>query len=62
METGSQKNPPRILIVDDEEKNLKLLSVLLQKEGYLFETAQSGREALAKVRDFLQTRTARSEP
>jgi putative two-component system response regulator len=52
METGSQEKPSRILIVDDEEKNLKLLSVLLQKGGYLFETAHNGSEALEKVRDF----------
>ncbi|MFZ6757716.1 response regulator [Undibacterium sp. Ji50W] len=37
----------RILIVDDEERNVKLLQVLLQSEGYATASASNGRDALA---------------
>ena len=40
----------RILIVDDEERNRKLLAVMLETLGYESETAQDGLEALAKLR------------
>jgi PAS domain S-box-containing protein len=39
----------RILIVDDEEPNLDILSRRLQKAGYEVETAQTGRQALEIV-------------
>ena len=39
-----------ILIVDDEAQNRKLLEALLQPEGYLTITANSGDEALTAVR------------
>lgn len=38
---------PTILVVDDEERNVKLLEVLLQAEGYATVSALNGREALA---------------
>lgn len=41
---------PKILIVDDEEKNLKLISTILKNYGYAFETAKNGIEALEKTR------------
>lgn len=43
---------PRILIVDDEEKNLKLMGVILSNHGYTFETAKNGLEALKKTKEF----------
>jgi len=43
---------PKILIVDDEEKNLKLLGLILQSHNYEFETAKNGREALEKIREY----------
>jgi signal transduction histidine kinase/PleD family two-component response regulator len=46
---GSCK-PFTILIADDYPDNLSLLSRYLQKEGYLFLTAEDGLDALAKAR------------
>ncbi|MBI5074439.1 MAG: response regulator [Nitrospirae bacterium] len=40
----------KILVVDDEEQNVKLLSSLLRAEGYETETASNGREAVEKVK------------
>ncbi len=39
----------RVLIVDDEAKNRKLLEVMLAPEGFLIQSASSGEEALAIV-------------
>src|SRR3989338_7972485 len=41
---------PKILVVDDEEGMRFFLSEALKKEGYSFETASDGREALEKLR------------
>ncbi|WP_420473572.1 response regulator [Noviherbaspirillum sp. ST9] len=38
---------PTILIVDDEERNVRLLDVLLRTDGYRTLSASSGAEALA---------------
>lgn len=43
---------PRILIVDDDEKNLTLLSIKMEREGYDVEKASNGLEALEKVTSF----------
>ena len=43
--------PGRVLVVDDTPANVKLLEDLLAFQGYEVETAQSGEEALARVRD-----------
>ena len=40
----------KILVVDDEEPNVKLLGSLLRVEGYEIETASNGREAVEKVK------------
>jgi putative two-component system response regulator len=39
----------RILVVDDEEKNRKLMGVILEKNGYLLDTAVNGNEAVEKT-------------
>lgn len=39
--------PAKVLIVDDEERNRKLLRALVESEGYRTLEAASGREALA---------------
>ena len=41
--------PPKILVVDDTPRNVKLLADLLAVKGYGVVTATSGREALAQV-------------
>lgn len=43
---------PKILIVDDEEKNLKLIAAILMHYGYELETAKNGIEALEKTKTF----------
>jgi two-component system, cell cycle sensor histidine kinase and response regulator CckA len=42
-------HPARVLIVDDEANNRKLLEVMLAPEGFLIQSASSGEEALAMV-------------
>ena len=41
--------PAKILVVDDNPKNVKLLADLLSIKGYTVVTAASGREALAQI-------------
>jgi DNA-binding NtrC family response regulator len=38
----------RILVVDDDESIRKVLTTILEEEGYTVETAESGREAIRK--------------
>jgi len=45
-------NRKKILVVDDEERNLKLLSAILNNYGYVIETAKNGLEALDKTKAF----------
>ena len=40
---------PTILVVDDDERNLKLMDSLLQAAGYRTALAANGREALQRV-------------
>lgn len=48
----TETKKPKILIVDDEEKNLKLLGMILQSYGYDFQTAKNGLEALEKTIEY----------
>ncbi len=41
-------DPPLILVVDDEQSYRDALSVALQREGFLVETAADGAEAIAR--------------
>src|SRR3989304_2784299 len=43
---------PRVLAVDDDERNLALLTAKLDREGYEIETAKNGLEALQKATAF----------
>lgn len=45
-------NKQKILIVDDEEKNVKLLSMILGNCGYDIATAKNGVEALEKTSEY----------
>jgi len=44
------KNKPKILVVDDEERNLRLMEAMLIPLGYEVVLAQDGIEALNRVR------------
>ncbi len=43
---------PRVLIVDDDEKNVILLNVKMEREGYEVETASNGFDGIKKVESF----------
>ncbi len=43
---------PRILIVDDDEKNRMLLSIKMEREGYEVEQAENGVEGLERITRF----------
>lgn len=43
----------KLLIVDDEEMNIKLFGAMLRNEGYAFETARNGVEGLEKAKKLL---------
>jgi class 3 adenylate cyclase/CheY-like chemotaxis protein len=45
------RNPPLILIADDNEANLDILVMRLQSQGYAIATAKDGEEALAQARE-----------
>ncbi len=49
MRQGDGAEPARILIVDDERQNRRLLEVMLAPDGFVLQTASSGEEALAMV-------------
>jgi adenylate cyclase len=44
-------DPPRILLVDDNEANLDVAKMRLERQGYEVITAGDGEEALARVRE-----------
>ena len=44
-------NPPSLIIVDDEEEILRLLSRRFRRRGYRVVTAGSGAEALARIEE-----------
>ncbi len=44
----TSKSSKRVLIVDDDAFVIRILAKILQKEGYMIDTAESGQEALAK--------------
>ncbi|MGN6718291.1 MAG: response regulator, partial [Candidatus Binatia bacterium] len=43
-------SPAKILVVDDTPKNVKLLADLLSVKGYAVVTAESGKEALTRIK------------
>jgi cyclic di-GMP phosphodiesterase len=50
---GRRNERHRILIVDDDEKNLKVMSAILESRGYVSDTAKDGSEALEKANAYL---------
>ena len=49
-EMKKKTKQPRILIIDDQESIRKSLKLALEKEGYLADTAENGREAIRKAK------------
>lgn len=47
----SNRIKPCILIIDDDKNILKTLSKLLEKAGYAVTTAETGQEALEKIKN-----------
>ncbi len=45
----NKSGPAKILIIDDEDRNVKLLSALLRAEGYATLSAANGRDGLAEA-------------
>ena len=45
------RNPPRILVVDDNPTNLEVLRVRLNSQGYEVVTAVDGEDALIRARE-----------
>ena len=45
------KNKPKILVVDDEDRSLRLVEAMLAPEDYEVVLAHSGEEGLEKIRD-----------
>ncbi|PAX08310.1 response regulator [Sphingomonas lenta] len=43
---------PKVLVVEDNELNLKLFCDLLRAHGYSAEPVRDGRDAVARARDF----------
>lgn len=48
-EVDFKVNPLKVLIVDDNDSNLLIFKVMLQKEGCICQTALNGKEAIEKV-------------
>ena len=45
------KNKPKILVVDDDDRSLRLVEAMLAPEGYEVVLAHSGQEGVDKIRD-----------
>ena len=50
MEEQSISNP-KILVIDDDDRSLRLMEAVLAPEGYEVVLTQSGEECLEKIRD-----------
>jgi DNA-binding response OmpR family regulator len=47
--TNFSENNPQILLVEDDELLLEVMAAALKRQGYSFETAATGDEAIAKA-------------
>src|SRR5690606_41716597 len=52
MRSSTNLKQRRILVVDDDRMNIKILQSILQKEGFEIATADSGEAALETYRSF----------
>lgn len=43
--------PAKILVIDDEESMRNFMEIMLLKEGYLVETASSGKSGISRIKD-----------
>jgi CheY-like chemotaxis protein len=43
-------DPPKVLIIDDEEQILRMLSMILSREGYITDTAKNGKDGIEKIK------------
>ncbi len=48
--TTFMKEKKRILVVDDDVNILRVFKAILEKEGFIVETAETGNEALKKIK------------
>ncbi len=48
-----QATRPRILVIEDNPVNMRLVRLILRTQGYIVEEAGSGYEALSKLRECL---------
>ncbi len=48
--TTFMKEKKRILVVDDDLNILRVFKAILEKEGYIVETAETGKDALKKIK------------
>jgi CheY-like chemotaxis protein len=46
----NEPTSPKILVVDDDSRNIKVLQILLKSKGYTPITATNGQEALDAVK------------
>jgi len=51
MQKENKSKKSKILIVDDEEMNLKLMGAILKTHDYVYETARNGIEAIEKAKE-----------
>ncbi|KKF99963.1 ATPase [Methanosarcina mazei] len=49
LKTNLKKDSPKILIADDQESMLELMSSMIEFEGYVISLAQGGKEAIDKA-------------
>ena len=42
-------NTKKIILIDDDENILRIFTSLLQRKGYIVDTAETGKEALKKI-------------
>ena len=48
--TTYMKEKKRILVVDDDANILRVFKSILEKEGYIVETAETGKDAIKKIK------------